>query len=199
MSVDGRFWAEDGTPLDFGHDLLPDDLERISDNVSRACERVPVLAQAGIKRVINGPTIWSPDASALLGPVRGLKNYFCCNGIVPGFSQSAGLGLTLAQWIVEGEPELDMFPWDIARFGAWADKTFVRARVADSYSSRFRIHFPHEERAAGRAAEAPPDLPHAGRNGRRIRPVVWLGACTLVCRRRRRAGGSVPVRARRLV
>ncbi len=156
---DGRFWAEDGTPLDFGHDLLPDDLERISDNVSRACERVPVLAQAGIKRVINGPTIWSPDASALLGPVRGLKNYFCCNGIVPGFSQSAGLGLTLAQWIVEGEPELDMFPWDIARFGAWADKTFVRARVADSYSSRFRIHFPHEERAAGRPLKRRPIYP----------------------------------------
>jgi len=117
---DGRFWAEDGTPLDFGHELLQEDLDRISDNVMRACERIPALAEAGVKNVINGPMIWSPDSSALLGPAKGLKNYWCCNGIIPGFSQSAGLGLTLAQWIVEGEPELDMFPWDVTRFGEWA-------------------------------------------------------------------------------
>ena len=73
----------------------------------RACERFPVLAEAGIKRVINGPMIWSPDSSALYGPVPELDNYYCCNGIIPGFSQSGGLGLMLAQWIVEGEPELD--------------------------------------------------------------------------------------------
>ncbi|MEM7195245.1 MAG: FAD-dependent oxidoreductase [Pseudomonadota bacterium] len=153
---DGRFWAEEGTPLDFGHDLLPQDLDRIVDNVMRACDRIPQLAEAGVKQVINGPMIWSPDSSALVGPVRGLRNYLCCNGIIPGFSQSAGLGITLAQWIVEGEPELDMFPWDVARFGNWASKSFTKARALDTYSSRFRIHFPNEEREAGRPMKQRP-------------------------------------------
>ncbi|MDH3388527.1 MAG: FAD-dependent oxidoreductase [Gammaproteobacteria bacterium] len=147
---DGRYWAEDGTPMDFGHELLDEDLERIGDNVMRACERVPVLAEAGVKRVINGPMIWSPDSSALLGPLPELKNYFCCCGIIPGFSQSGGLGLTMAQWIIEKEPKMDLFPWDLARFGSWADKAFTRARTLDQYSHRFKIHFPYEERAAGR-------------------------------------------------
>ena len=153
---DGRFWAEDATPQDFGHDLLPPDLERIEENVLRACERVPALAEAGIKQVINGPMIWSPDSAALAGPVPNLKNYFVCCGIIPGFSQSAGLGLCVAQWMAEGEPELDMFPWDVARFGDWAGKKFTRARALDTYSSRFRIHFPFEEREAGRPLKTRP-------------------------------------------
>ena len=94
---DGRFWAEDGTPLDFGHELFPDDLERIEENFMRACERVPALGNAGLKRGINGPMIWSPDSAALFGPVPELKNYYCCNGIIPGFSQSGGLGLMSAE------------------------------------------------------------------------------------------------------
>ncbi len=147
---DGRFWAEDGTPLDFGHELFDDDLERISENIMRAFTRVPVLENAGIKRVINGPMIWSPDSAALFGPVPELKNYYCCNGIIPGFSQSGGLGLLLAQWIVEGEPELDLFPWDLARFGNWPTKAFAKARALDCYANRFKIHFPFEEREAGR-------------------------------------------------
>ena len=153
---DGRFWAGDGTPMDFGHELLPDDLDRIADYVERACARVPVLADAGIKRVINGPMIWSPDSSALFGPVPELRNYFCCNGIIPGFSQSGGLGLLLAQWVVEGEPELDLFPWDLARYGDWATKSFTKARALDCYSHRFKIHFPYEERDAGRPTRMRP-------------------------------------------
>lgn len=153
---DGKFWAEDGTPLDFGHELLPDDLERIEENIMRACDRLPVLGSAGIKRVINGPMIWSPDSAALFGPVPELTNYFCCNGIIPGFSQSGGLGLLLAQWIVEGEPELDLFPWDMARYGDWATKPYTKARALDCYANRFKIHFPYEEREAGRPVKTRP-------------------------------------------
>lgn len=154
---DGRFWAEDEMPSDFGHELLPDDLERIEENIMKACERLPVLGNAGIKRVINGPMIWSPDSAALFGPVPELKNYFCCNGIIPGFSQSGGLGLLLAQWIVEGEPELDLFPWDMARYGIdWTPKSFVKARAFDCYTNRFKIHFPYEERDAGRPVKMRP-------------------------------------------
>jgi dimethylglycine dehydrogenase len=117
---------------------------------------MPCLAEAGIKRVINGPMIWTPDTSALVGPVPELKNYYVCNGIIPGFSQSGGLGLVLAQWIIEGEPEIDVFPWDVARFGAWADTRYTKARALDNYSSRFRIHFPGEEREAGRPVRTRP-------------------------------------------
>ncbi len=145
-----KFWAEDGTPQGFGHELFADDLDRIMDNIMRAMDRVPAAADVGVKRVINGPMIWSPDSSALYGPVPEKKGYFCCNGIIPGFSQSGGLGLMTAQWIVEGEPEFDMFPWDVARFGHWADKGFTKARVEDQYANRFKIHMPYEERAAGR-------------------------------------------------
>ena len=154
---DMKFWAEDGTPLDFAHELFADDLDRIMDNVMRAMDRVPLAAGAGIKRVINGPMIWSPDSNVILGPVPELKNYFMCGGIIPGFSQSAGMGLMVAQWITTGEMEYDMFAWDIARFGLWAnDKSFVRARVQDQYAHRFAIHYPNEERSAGRPLRTRP-------------------------------------------
>jgi dimethylglycine dehydrogenase len=156
---DMRFWAEDGTPQGFGHELFPDDLERIEPNMLRAIARVPAVGRAGIKRVINGPMIWSPDSAALFGPVPELRNYFCCCGIIPGFSQSGGLGLLAAEWMVEGEPRLDMFAWDLARFGAWADAAFTRARVRDQYANRFKIHFPNEERAAGRPVRTRPAYP----------------------------------------
>jgi dimethylglycine dehydrogenase len=152
----GKFWAEESTPLDFGHELLDDDLERIEENLLRAFERVPVLTEAGVKRVINGPMIWSPDSSALIGPVPELKNYYCCTGIIPGFSQSGGLGLVMGQWITQGEPEMDLFPWDLARFGSWASKPFTKARAFDQYSHRFKIHFPYEERSAGRPMKTRP-------------------------------------------
>lgn len=153
---DMKFWAEEGTPLDFAHDLFPDDLERIEDNMMNAIERVPAVGEAGIKRVINGPMIWSPDANVLFGPVPELDNYFCCNGIIPGFSQSGGMGLMAAQWIIEGETQYDMFAWDMARYDDWTTSEFTKARVKDSYAHRFAIHFPNEERSAGRPARVRP-------------------------------------------
>ncbi|MEM1078893.1 MAG: FAD-dependent oxidoreductase [Pseudomonadota bacterium] len=153
---DVRFWAEEGTPLDFAHDLFPDDLDRIEENMLNAIERVPAVAEAGIKRVINGPMIWSPDSNVLMGPVPEIDGYFCCNGIIPGFSQSGGMGLMAAQWIIEGETEYDMFAWDVARFDNWATKEFTKARVQDQYAHRFAIHFPNEERRAGRPARTRP-------------------------------------------
>ena len=153
---DLRFWAEDETPAGFGHELFEDDLERIEENMMRAIERVPAVGEAGIKRVINGPMIWSPDSNVLFGPVPELKNYFCCNGVIPGFSQSGGLGLLAAEWIIEGETKYDMFAWDVARFGAWASKEFTKSRVGDQYAHRFSIHFPNEERSAGRPVRTRP-------------------------------------------
>ena len=153
---DMKFWAEHGTPFGFGQELFPDDLDRIMENVGRAMERVPAAATAGVKRVINGPMIWSPDSSALFGPVPERTGYFACCGIIPGFSQNGGLGKLAAEWMVEGEPSLDMFGWDLARYGHWAGKAFTKARVQDQYAHRFKIHFPNEERAAGRPVRTRP-------------------------------------------
>ena len=151
-----KLWAEGETPKDFGHDLFDDDLERIEENVLRAIERVPIAGSAGIKRVINGPMIWSPDSNVLFGPVPEIKNYFCCNGIIPGFSQSGGMGLMAAEWIIKGETQYDLFGWDVARYGDWANKNFVKERVGDQYANRFKIHFPNEERSAGRPLKTRP-------------------------------------------
>ena len=162
---DYRLWAEDGTPQGFGHELFADDLERIEDNMMRAIDRVPAVGEAGIKRVINGPMIWSPDSNVLFGPVPELSNYFCCNGIIPGFSQSGGMGQAVAEWIIEGEPKMDLFAWDMARFGAWAGKAFTKARVGDQYAHRFKIHFPGEEREAGRPVRTRPAYDLQKENG----------------------------------
>lgn len=143
-------WAEKGTPLNFGHELLPDQLERIDKNVMRAVEAVPVLGAAGIKRVINGPMIFSPDLNPLIGPYPGVPNYWCACGVMTGFSQSAAIGMVLASWMTEGEPMLDVQMWDVARYGRWASKSYVKARTGDMYATRFKTIYPYEHRAAGR-------------------------------------------------
>ena len=145
-----KFWAEKSTPLDFGHELFDDDLERIEENILRAIKRVPTVGEVGIKRVINGPMIWSPDSNVLFGPAPKVSNYFCCNGVIPGFSQSGGMGMLAAEWITKGETQYDMFAWDLTRFGDWCSDTFTKERVRDQYANRFKIHFPGEEREAGR-------------------------------------------------
>ena len=152
----GKHWAVEGTPLDFGHELLPDDLDRISENYMRAVERVPSLGEAGVKRVINGPMIWTPDVYALVGPMPGLRNYYAANGMIPGFSQGPGVAKSLAEIIVHGQPEWDISALDVARFGPYAGKGYTMAKAADNYETRFRIHFPNEERDAGRPLRTRP-------------------------------------------
>ncbi len=162
---EGRHWAVDGTPLDFGHDLLPDDLERIGDNVARAMNRMPCLETAGIKRVVNGPMIWTPDILPLFGPVPGLANYFIIGGLIPGFSIGGGLGKMMAEWILDGQPSLDLWPIDVARYGDWVTPDYVLDTTMDNYGSRFRIFFPYEERTAGRPVRTRPAYEHQKTNG----------------------------------
>jgi dimethylglycine dehydrogenase len=143
-------WAEDGTPKDFGHELLPNDLSRMEENLARAVQSMPCLESAGIKRIINGPMIFSPDLGPLLGPYPGLKNYFCACGVMSGFNQGGGVGKVLAEWIIEGEPSLDIFFWDVARFGDWAGRRFTKERTRYFYEHRTDIIYPFQEFPAGR-------------------------------------------------
>ena len=149
-------WAEKGTPLDFGHELLPDDLSRMEANFALAVETMPCLETAGIKRVINGPMIFSPDLAPLLGPYPGLKNYFCACGVMTGFNQGGGVGRVLAEWIIDGEPSLDMFCWDVSRFGDWADATYTRERTRYFYEHRTERVYPYQEFPAGRPIRTSP-------------------------------------------
>lgn len=149
-------WALDGTPLDFGHELLPNDLARMDRNFEVAMDRMPCLGTAGIKRVINGPMIFSPDLGPLLGPHPELRNYFCACGVMSGFNQGAGIGKVISEWIVDGEPEMDVNFWDVARFGRWAGKRFTFARTKYYYENRQERPYPHLECAAGRPVRSFP-------------------------------------------
>ena len=143
-------WSEKDTPWDFEMALLPNDLDRISERLEVGFEHFPAFASAGIKRVINGPFTFAPDGNPLVGPVRGLRNYWLACGVMAGFSQGGGVGLALANWMVEGDPGFDIWGMDNARFGDWATRAYTNAKVRENYGRRFSITFPNEELPAGR-------------------------------------------------
>ena len=149
-------WAVDGTARDFGHELLPDDLDRIAEPLEAAFGRYPCLEHAGIKRVINGPFTFAPDGNPLVGPVPGVPGYWAACAVMAGFSQGGGVGLTLAEWMVEGEPSRDVFAMDVARFGDFTTRTYTRAKVVENYQRRFAISYPNEELPAARALNTTP-------------------------------------------
>ncbi len=143
-------WSVDSTPWDFGHELLPDNLDRIAEPLEHAFHRYPCLAEAGIKRVINGPFTFAPDGNPLIGPVPGRPGFWSACAVMAGFSQGGGVGKTLAEWMIEGEPTSDVFAMDVARFGDYATPDFTKSRVVENYQRRFAISFPNEELPAGR-------------------------------------------------
>jgi dimethylglycine dehydrogenase len=151
-----KHWAVNGTPQDFAHELLPNDVDRIWSALEVAMERYPCLADGGIKRVINGGMVFAPDGNPIIGPVRGLSNYFLACGVMAGFSQGGGVGLAVAQWITEGEPGMDVFAMDVARFGAHANSAYVLEKTTENYRRRFTITCPNEELPAARPLKITP-------------------------------------------
>ncbi|GAB4352372.1 MAG: FAD-dependent oxidoreductase [Kiloniellaceae bacterium] len=143
-------WSPKQTPWDFGHELLQPDLDRISGNLAMAFDHFPALETAGIKQVINGPFTFAPDGNPLVGPVRGLRNFWVACGVMAGFSQGGGVGLALSNWMVEGDPGFDVFAMDVSRFGDYATLAYTNAKVRENYGRRFRITFPNEELPAAR-------------------------------------------------
>ena len=152
----GKPWSEDVTPWDFGHELLAPDVERIMPSLEVAFRHFPVFQNAGIKKVVNGPFTFAPDGNPLIGPVRGLQGYWCACGVMAGFSQGGGVGLALANWIINGDPGFDVWAMDVARFGDWASKAYTNSKVRENYSRRFSIRFPNEELPAGRPLKTMP-------------------------------------------
>ncbi len=142
---DCRPWQPKQTPWEFGRELLQPDLDRIAPNLELGYKHFPSLAKVGIKRVINGPFTFTPDGNPLVGPVQGVKNFWCACGVMAGFSQGGGVGLALSQWMVNGDPGFDVWAMDVARFGEWATRAYTNEKVRENYSRRFSIKFPNEE------------------------------------------------------
>ena len=143
-------WKISGTPDDFGHDLLPPDIDRISERLNMSFERIPALAEAGIKDVINGPFTFGPDGNPMIGPVPGMKNYWVAVGVMAGFCQGGGVGLSMAEWMIDGEPSIDVWAMDVARFGDFATPGWGTIKSSENYERRFVMTFPNETLPKGR-------------------------------------------------
>ncbi|MFZ0009766.1 MAG: FAD-dependent oxidoreductase [Steroidobacteraceae bacterium] len=149
-------WSPRETPWDFTQSLLPNDLERIAPSLEVGFQHFPALGEVGIRRVVNGPFTFAPDGNPLVGPIRGLRNFWVACGVMAGFSQGGGVGLALSQWMVEGDPGADIWAMDVARYGDWTTLAYTNAKVRENYSRRFRIRFPNEELTAARPLRTTP-------------------------------------------
>ena len=149
-------WSERSTPWNFTHELLAPDLDRIAPSLEVGFKHYPAIERAGIKKVINGPFTFAPDGNPVVGPIRGLRNYWVACGVMAGFSQGGGVGLALSNWMVGGDPGFDIWAMDVARFGDWATLAYTNAKVRENYSRRFRIRFPNEELPAARPLRTTP-------------------------------------------
>ena len=143
-------WKIDGTPMNFGHELLNPDLDRIADRLELAFERIPALADAGIRTTVNGPFTFGPDGNPMIGPVPGMTNYWAAVGVMAGFCQGGGVGLCLAEWMIDGEPSIDVWAMDIARFGDFATPDWGTVKSSENYERRFVMTFPNETLPKGR-------------------------------------------------
>ena len=146
----GTPWKVDGTPWDFGHELLQPDLDRIADRLELGFERIPALGTVGIKDAINGPFTFGPDGNPMIGPVPGMRNYWVAVGVMAGFCQGGGVGLTLAEWMIDGEPSIDVWAMDVARFGEFATPDWGSVKSTENYERRFVMTFPNETLPKGR-------------------------------------------------
>ncbi len=143
-------WRVEGTPWDFGHELLNPNLEHIADRLELGFERIPALGEAGIRQTINGPFTFGPDGNPMIGPVPGMHNYWCAVGVMAGFCQGGGVGLTMAEWMIDGEPSIDVWAMDVARFGDWASPDWGTVKSCENYERRFVMTFPNETLPKGR-------------------------------------------------
>ncbi len=149
-------WTDGKIPEKFAYELYPDDLERLEWYIEKACERMPILGSVGVQRVINGPIPYSPDGMPYVGPAFGLPNFFHINGFSFGICQGGGAGKSIAEWVIDGKPEWDLWSLDPRRYTDYADQPYVVDRALELYQHEYAINFPNEERPAGRPRKVTP-------------------------------------------
>jgi dimethylglycine dehydrogenase len=138
------------------YELFPEDLDRLSPHIETAIARVPAFGEVGVKKVYNGAIAYTPDGSPIVGPAPGVKNFWLNEGHSFGVTAAGGAGWQLAEWIVEGEPSIDMLGVDPRRFGPYADKGYLIEKNEEAYAKVFTVHYPDEERAAARPLRQTP-------------------------------------------
>ena len=146
----------DGIPDQFANMLWSEDLERLEKQILDAGERVPVLGEAGIAKVVNGPIPYAPDGNPYLGPERGMRNFFHCNTFSFGIAQGGGAGKAIAEWILNGRPEFDLWSIDRRRYKEYASTKYTIDKAVEVYQNEYAMGFPFEERPAGRPAYVSP-------------------------------------------
>jgi dimethylglycine dehydrogenase len=152
----GIVWSPVRTPEDFSMQLLPEDFERLAPYFEIGFKHFPALGRVGIRKAVNGPFTFAPDGNPLVGPVRGVSNFWVACAVMAGFSQGGGIGLVLSRWMAEGDPGQDIISMDVARFGAFATPKYTSLKVPENYSRRFRLAYPNEELPAARPVRRSP-------------------------------------------
>ena len=164
--VDHQHWNMDGAPWDYGFELQQEDTDRIEHELTLGFERYPALQEVGVKTWVNGAFTFSPDGNPLVGPLRGKPGYWCACAVMAGFLQGGGVGKSLAEWMIHGEPEADVYGMDVARYGGFAEnKQFIKETTGQFYTRRFVMTYPNEQLPAGRPMKMAPaysDMTAAG-------------------------------------
>ncbi|HUG61418.1 MAG TPA: FAD-dependent oxidoreductase [Methylomirabilota bacterium] len=140
----------DGPHENSEYELFQEDLDRLAPHIEAAIVRVPAFGEVGVKKVYNGAIAYTPDGSPIVGPAWDLPNFWLNEGHSFGVTAAGGAGWQLAEWIVEGEPTIDMMGVDPRRFGPYATRGYLKAKNEEAYANVFTVHYPDEERAAAR-------------------------------------------------
>ncbi len=155
--IEHEHWAMDGAPWNYGEELFQEQLDRIENELTLGFERYPSIQDVGIKTWVNGAFTFSPDGNPLVGPVPGKPGYWSACAVMAGFLQGGGVGKTLAEWMIHGEPEADAWSMDVARYGKYAEnKRYIRETTGQFYSRRFVMTYPNEQLPAGRQMKMAP-------------------------------------------
>ncbi|MGI9499796.1 MAG: FAD-dependent oxidoreductase, partial [Geminicoccaceae bacterium] len=149
-------WEGGAPPDDFSHQLFPDSVDDILDVLEATIAHVPLLAEAGAQRFVNGPIAYAPDALPLVGPAAGAPHFYHATGVQIGITHSAAIGKAMAEWITEGETAWDLSAWDPRRFGDWATRDYANARASQHYDLQYAIPFPHRIMQSGRPVQRTP-------------------------------------------
>lgn len=164
--INHEHWAMDGAPWDYGMELFQEQTDRIENEITLGFQRYPCLQEVGVKTWVNGAFTFSPDGNPLMGPVPGKRGYWCACAVMAGFLQGGGVGKSLAEWIIYGEPEADVFGMDVARYGKYAEnKQYIKETTGQFYSRRFVMTYPNEQLPAGRPLKMSPAHDAMTKNG----------------------------------
>lgn len=164
--INHQHWMMDGAPWEYGFELQQEDPDRIENELTLGFERYPCLQEVGVKTWVNGAFTFSPDGNPLVGPVPGKRGYWSACAVMAGFLQGGGVGKSLAEWMIRGTPEADVYGMDVARYGVWAEnKQYIKETTGQFYTRRFVMTYPNEQLPAGRplkTAGAHADMTAAG-------------------------------------